>query len=238
MRILLYGMQSSGATLLTYLLGQRKKSIVVTDLWSTHRMPKISCKKDISSVIGKAVITEEYNYRDHRVSFKPDVEILVLRHPVHNYVSLSRREYKRKGEKISKKFEKLERLYAERKNTFDLMLHYEDIFYDKSGFAKKIERKGICFEEGYFNLQRKPEEIKRFNFENSNWLKENYKSKWAFGNIRDMDKIDKKYAFKFANREHIKKASSYCPRVTNHMKKYYRKKIPKKILFGTQYAKT
>ena len=43
-----------------------------------------------------------------------------------------------------------------------------------------------------------------------------------------MDKIDKKYAFKFANREHIKKASSYCPRVTNHMKKYYRKKIPKK----------
>src|SRR5690349_15288916 len=106
MRILVYGMQSSGASLFTYFLAQRPDTIAVIDLWDGVVAPDFQdVQKD---VIVKCVVAPVTPLEGHLVSFKPDVKILFVRSKQSNEESLSLKSYRNDGGKMEEKFAELQ----------------------------------------------------------------------------------------------------------------------------------
>lgn len=110
---------------------------------------------------------------------------------------------------------------------FDALLVYEDMIYDKREIIKLMSESGVKVRSKDFGFWRSIDEIKKFNFCKRKWLKNEYKDKWGFGNIKEIDSIKKKHAFKCHREKDEEKINRLCPKVKNFMDKYYSKKIPK-----------
>lgn len=171
MKILIYSLQSSGASLFTFWLAQQLKYIGIIDLYFNVLAPKINYE----NVIIKCTINELFKFEDHVESFKPDKKILFLRNPFENYLSLKEKIYCNFGGDINKKFE-LNDFYIKNKNDFfDCVITYEDFI------AKKIKCEFKNF--GDYNFTRSINSLVDFNNQNSLWCKNNYKKSWGLGNI-------------------------------------------------------
>jgi hypothetical protein len=157
MRLLLFGMQSSGASLATYLLGQVPSSVVLVDLYSYELMPEI----DVDSaehVIAKAVITTTHSLDAHVHSFAPNRTILLLRDPVQNYVSLRRKEYANDDGELDAKFRILESVFSER-SRFDLVLRYEDLVQNPADVIRELNAIGFPGGMEMYDFSRSRAEI-------------------------------------------------------------------------------
>jgi hypothetical protein len=152
MRVFLYGMQSSGASLVTFFLGQAPRTVAVVDLWNSILTPPLETV-DADSVVAKAVVTTTYDAEDHVRSFRPDRKILVLRHPVQNYVSLSRRPYANENGSIDEKFEKLEAVFRQ-PGLFDLTLLYEDFVQRPEYTVRALQELGVRAERDFYRFPR------------------------------------------------------------------------------------
>src|ERR1700743_2471653 len=108
MRVLLYGMQSSGASAIAYTMAQRAECVAFTDIWNMFAAPVLETTAD---VVAKAVVTTAYPLSVHKARFKPDVTILVLRHPVDNYISLAPKIYATESGLVGEKFRVLEKTF-------------------------------------------------------------------------------------------------------------------------------
>src|SRR5215470_2100880 len=128
MRILVYGMQSSGASLFTYFLAQRLDTIAVIDLWDGVVAPDFQgVQKD---VIVKCVVAPVTPLETHLASFRPDVKILFVRSKESNAESLSLKSYRNDGGKMEDKFAELENR-VEQPAGFDYVISYEDFLNDR-----------------------------------------------------------------------------------------------------------
>lgn len=182
MRVFLFGMQSSGASLATYLLGQTPRSVVLVDLYSYAVMPPIEAP-GAEHVIGKAVITATHALEDHLQSYRPDRSILVLRDPVQNYVSLSRKEYANDDGTLEEKFRILDDVFRRRED-FDLVLRYEDVVSEPDRVVEQLRGIGFPVVPDIYSLPRARDEIVEYNLEHCEWCRERYGRGWSFGNIR------------------------------------------------------
>jgi hypothetical protein len=88
MKLLIYAMESSGASTFCYFLGQRPGSVAVIDVWSECLTPPLDI--DVP-VVAKATTTMTHRAVDHTASFRPDKTILFIRDPVAVYASLRAR---------------------------------------------------------------------------------------------------------------------------------------------------
>jgi hypothetical protein len=139
MRVLLYGMQSSGASLLALTLAQKPDSVGFVDIWNMFAAPELETSRDC---VAKVVVTTAFSLEVHRRRFRPDVTVLFLRHPVDTYESLYGKSYANEAGLIDEKFALLEEVF--RAGTgFDHILHYEDLvlsprnviaFFDRIGW--------------------------------------------------------------------------------------------------------
>lgn len=182
MRVFLFGMQSSGASLATYVLGQVPGAVVLVDLYSYEVMPPIEAPT-ADHVVGKAVITTTHTLDEHLESYAPDRSILLLRDPVQNYVSLSRKEYANDDGSLEDKFRRLEEVFRER-DRFDLVLRYEDVVTDPERVVAQLEGIGFPATAELFSFPRSREEITKYNLEHCDWCRERFGRGWSFGNIR------------------------------------------------------
>jgi hypothetical protein len=78
MRVLIYGMQSSGASAITFTAAQKPDCVAFVDIWSHFAAPQLGTSRD---VVAKVVVTTAFPRSLHRGRFRPDYTILVLRHP-------------------------------------------------------------------------------------------------------------------------------------------------------------
>lgn len=182
MRVLLYGMQSSGASLITYFLGQAPRSVALVDVWARHLTPDLPDGR-AEAVIAKCVVTTGFSFEEHLRSFRPDRTILVLRHPAQNYESLRRKGYIDEGGPIDEKFAKLEEVFRER-GRFDLTLAYEDFVADPERTVAALRGAGISAELDYYRFRRSTRKIRAFNFAHDPWCAERYGFGWGFGNVQ------------------------------------------------------
>src|SRR5690606_14239749 len=153
---------SSGASLITYFLGQAPRSMALIDVWARHLTPPLP-GGGAESVIAKCVVTTEFSFEDHLRSFRPDRTILVLRHPVQNYESLRRKGYADEGGSIDEKFVRLEGVFRER-GRFDLTLLYEDFVAYPDRTVAALRSAGIPAEHDFYRFRRSTRKIKAFNF--------------------------------------------------------------------------
>lgn len=121
MRLLIYAMESSGASTFCYFLGQRPGSVAIIDVWSRNVTPPI---ETAHPVVAKATVTMILTIADHTVSFAPDRRILFIRDPVAVWASLSGYPYAHGFGRIEDKIRRFERVFNEA--GWDAVLRYED----------------------------------------------------------------------------------------------------------------
>lgn len=164
MRTLLYGLQSSGASYVTWCRCQDSNTIGIIDLWNRQRAPLAQVFGD-SSVVMKATIGKVWSLEDHVTRFQPDKTILVTRELKANLASLRAKPYGKDGGSIK---EKVAIYQALDRDSFDEV---------------------ICFEEFLLGTplpERNLEEILRFNKEHSAWCRKHFLNGWGFGGLRPL----------------------------------------------------
>jgi hypothetical protein len=159
--VLLYGMQSSGASAIAYTLAQRPGCVAFVDIWNMFAAPVLETGAD---VVAKVVVTTAFPLSMHKARFKPDVTILVLRHPFDNYNSLITKSYAHEGGLILEKFRLLEKKFGEGAE-FDHVLYYEDFLFAPSTLIDFCNGIGWTLGRDALSYPRLPEEIQRVNLQ-------------------------------------------------------------------------
>lgn len=180
MKLLIYAMESSGASTFCYFLGQRPGSVAVIDVWSECLTPPLEI--DVP-VVAKATTTMTYRAVDHTASFRPDKTILFIRDPVAVYASLSEKPYANTSGSIEGKIARFDNDYA--KLDVDIVLRYEDFVVRDKKIIKSVNELGWKCSDEYYDLSRSLENIYKFNCTKSSWLKQHYNERWGFGNIKE-----------------------------------------------------
>jgi hypothetical protein len=131
-------MQSSGASVLAFTLAQKPDSLAFVDIWNMFAAPELETDGD--SVV-KVVVTTAFSLEVHRRRFRPDVTLLVLRHPADTFDSLSGKSYANESGLIDEKFALLEEVF--RTGTgFDHIVYYEDFVFSPRGLIALSNRIG------------------------------------------------------------------------------------------------
>jgi hypothetical protein len=181
MRIFVYGMQSSGASLFTYWLSQLENYIGVIDLWATF-YPAGRHILSNENIILKSTVSF-LDLRQHLTLFEPDKKILFIRNPYHNYHSLSLKHYINDGGNINDKFIKMDKIFSEMSSLFDVIITYEDFIVNQEKTIKSLNQINIPMNRDHFKFNRSIKDIEDFNHSNSEWLKRGNMIYWGNGNI-------------------------------------------------------
>jgi hypothetical protein len=179
LRLLVYGMESSGASTFCLLLGQVPGSVSVVDLWSQCVAPPL--RLDVPTVI-KATATQTYRVSDHIASFNPHRTIMFLRDPVAVYCSLRKYPYANYEGTVEQKLSRFDEEFGS--VSFDLVLRYEDFIARDPAFLAAIQNIGWPITAEHYRLDRSVDDILEGNFRQSPWLRDEYERSWAFGNIK------------------------------------------------------
>jgi hypothetical protein len=179
MRLLIYAMESSGASMFCYFLGQRPGSAAIIDLWSRCLAPPLRLAVPL---VAKATTTMKYRAVDHIESFAPDKFILFIRDPIAVYQSLRRYPYANTFGTIEQKLRRFDDEFGCLKP--DLILRYEDFVERDKNLVEAVDALGWPCSCGYYGLARSLQEIGEFNSAASPWLKQHYGKDWGFGNIK------------------------------------------------------
>jgi hypothetical protein len=143
MRVLLYGMQSSGASALAFTLAQKPDSVAFVDIWNMFAAPELETDRDS---VAKVVVTTAFSLEVHRRRFRPDVTFLVLRHPADTHESLIGKSYANESGLIDEKFAVLEEVFRSGSG-FDQIVYYEDFVFSPRGLVALFD--SIGWQIGY-----------------------------------------------------------------------------------------
>lgn len=155
MRLLIYGMQSSGATAFSLFLAQRPGCLALVDVLNNYAAPRVETERDI---LAKVVLTTAYPFAVHRKRFRPDRTILFLRDPRDNFESLRRKHYRNHSGLIDEKFALLDRMF-EARESFDAVIEYEDFVTRAPHVNAAITDLGWPVEQSYYTFRRTHKEL-------------------------------------------------------------------------------
>ena len=155
MKLLVHGMQSSGATSFALFLAQRPDCLALVDIANNFAAPRIVPPMDM---VAKTVVTTAYPWAVHVERFRPDRTILLLRDPRDNYASLATKNYRNYSGLIDEKFLLADQIFAER-GRFDTTILYEDFVARDPAVMTAVNGLGWPVEEAYFSYTRRHEEI-------------------------------------------------------------------------------
>jgi hypothetical protein len=209
MRVLLYGMQSSGASVLAFTLAQRPGSLGFIDIWNMYAAPVLETDRDC---VAKVVVTTAYSLEVHRQRFRPDVTLLVLRHPVDNYESLFGKSYANESGLMDEKFAVLEETLRAASG-FDHIVYYEDFVFCPREPLALFDRIGwpVGFEA--LEFRRAPREIEDANAAECSGLESQLR--YGSGNVRAQgvlrDRV--RFAAPWGKTAHLPKL---CPSLFEH----------------------
>jgi hypothetical protein len=168
MRLLIYGMQSSGASSLAFVLAQKPRCAAFVDIWTMYAAPALTGSND---ALAKVVVTTAFPLPLHQERFRPDRTILMLRHPVVNYRSLAKKPYRHECGFVEEKFAALDRVFADR-SAYDAIVHFEDLIFDPLPVLRAVSDLGWDCEPGFLRLERRQADIVAFNEERFPEIKE------------------------------------------------------------------
>ena len=177
MRVLFYGMQSSGASTLALTLAQKPDSVAFVDIWNMFAAPELKTDRD---TVAKVVITSAFDLELHRRRFRPDVTILVLRHPVDTFCSLVDKSYANESGLIDEKFEILDQVLKEGKGV-DEIFFYEDFVFSPRSLIELCDRIGWSIPWDALLFRRTEREIQETNAEACPGI--HHRLKYGLGNI-------------------------------------------------------
>lgn len=217
MRVLLFGLQSSGASIVTQFLGQIPGSLALVDLWCGHRMFPAELFPDDRPVFAKATLACTRSLSEHVEAFRPARRILVLRHPCHNHVSLGRKSYRDHGGRMREKFRRLEGTFRER-HRFDLTLRYEDLIHAPDGFLDRLRGIGVPVTRDCLSFSRTLADLQARTASLPD-LALALGSSWGSGNARDGG-LHPRLLYKWVPPRVRDEVRGLCPGLLSHYDRY------------------
>lgn len=178
MRLLVHGMQSSGATAFAQMLAQRPGCVALVDIPNDYAAPRVTTRRDF---VAKAVVTTAYPLAVHVERFRPDAVVLLLRDPRATYASLRTKDYRNASGLMREKFLLLDQLFAEA-DRFDAVVHYEDFVAGDPGVAAALAALGWPVADSYRAFRRSYDELLGSLWEAEPALREEMAV--VFGNMR------------------------------------------------------
>lgn len=209
MRLLVTGMQSSGATAFTLFLAQRPDCLALVDVLNNYAAPRVATALDM---VVKVVVTTAYPLAVHMERFRPDRVVMLLRDPRDNYQSLRRKNYANHSGLLDEKFLILDQLFAER-HRFDAVIEYEDFVARDPSIPQTLARLGWPVEEGFHEYRRRHEELLSALSANLPDLMQHME--FAFGNVRGRAVSDN-FRDKPRDAELEAHLETLCPRLLAH----------------------
>jgi hypothetical protein len=179
MRLLIYAMESSGASTFCQFVGQREDSIAIVDLWGNALAPALVVPGD---VVVKATATMNYTLTEHIDSFRPDKTLLFVRNPVSNYASLSKYHYANLYGTIDDKFARFDQVLADWAP--ELVFRYEAFITRDPSLAERLSALGWPAQPGDYDLARSTTAIQLCNLTRSDWARDELDRSWGLGNIK------------------------------------------------------
>ena len=155
MRLLVYGMQSSGATAFTLFLAQHPDCLALVDVLNNFAAPRVTTSMDM---VVKVTMTTAYPLAVHMERFRPDRVVLLLRDPHDNYQSLKTKNYRNYSGLLDEKFMILDQVFAERDH-FDAVIHYEDFIARNPLITSTLSKLGWPVDESFYGYKRRHEEL-------------------------------------------------------------------------------
>jgi tetratricopeptide (TPR) repeat protein len=178
-RILFYGLQNCGATLLAMLAGQRPDSLVVPDLWTMYAAPRAD---DVpGDVCLKATVTTSFPLARHVERFRPDHVFVVTRRPEDNLVSLQRKPYANHDGTIAEKFEVVDSVVADLPAAATHVL-FEDVMQDPAALCGALADLGWTLPPDALELGRTALDMERTLWEQAPGLYAEVQ--WGVGEAR------------------------------------------------------
>lgn len=212
MRLLIYGMQSSGATAFTLFLAQRPDCLALVDVLNNFAAPRVNTAMDM---VVKVTMTTAYPLAVHAERFRPDKIVLFLRDPHDNYQSLKTKNYRNYSGLMEEKFLILDQVFAER-DRFDAVIRYEDFVARDPSVLNAVTQLGWPADESFYCYKRRHEEILRDIWQHIPDVCE--RLELNFGNVQGRE-VSKSYRDKPRDPAIEEKLSTLCPRLLA----YYRK---------------
>ena len=210
-RLLIYAMESSGASTFCYFLAQRPGSVAIVDLWSGCVAPPLELPHP---VVIKATTNMAFRAEDHVASFTPDRTILFIRDPVAVYSSLIKYRHGGLFGTVEEKMARFDNDFANGK--FDIVLRYEDFVTRDPRIIEEVNNLGWECNGEYYNLSRNSDAIKEFNLSASEWMRDNYPQCWGFGNFKGPT-----VSADFTKPEHPAAVIEKVIRLSPHLSRYY-----------------
>lgn len=210
MRLLVHGMQSSGATAFTLFLAQRPDCLALVDIPNNFAAPRLDTPADAPvDMVAKVVVTTAYPLAVHMERFRPDRIVLLLRDPRDNYVSLRTKNYRNYSGLMDEKFLLLDQLFAER-DRFDAVIRYEDFVARDPAVLETVRALGWPAEEEFYNYRRRHNEMLEALWRLTPGLLENFE--FVFGNVRGTE-VSERFRDKPRDAEVEARLERLCPRL-------------------------
>jgi len=216
MRLLVYGMQSSGATAFTLFLAQRPDCLALVDLLNNYAAPRVDTAMDM---VVKAGVTTAYPLEVHRERFRPDRTVLLLRDPRENYRSLSTKNYRNHSGLIDEKFALIDEVFAGR-DRFDAVVHYEDFVARDPAVPAQVTALGWPVDDAFYDYRRRHDDLARDLWHHVPDLMD--RMEFSFGNVQGRA-VSEGFRDKPRDPALEAKLETLCPRLLAH----YRERVPK-----------
>jgi hypothetical protein len=217
MRLLIYGMQSSGASTLATVLAQKPICAAFIDIWTMYVAPSLAGSID---ALAKVVVTTAFPLALHQERFRPNRTILMLRHPVANYRSLATKAYRHECGFIEEKFAILDRVFND-ESAYDSIVYYEDLIFDAPAVLQAVSDLGWACDPGFLAFSRKQADIVAFNEEKFPAVKD--RLGYGIGNYREGE-IKTEFAHLTDAADGDCPVLDWCPDVAAH----YRDLMPRR----------
>ena len=209
MRILIYAMQSSGASTLAFLLGQHPACSAFVDIWTMYAAPALPGTDD---VVAKVVVTTSFPLALHQERFRPDRTILFLRHPGANYRSLASKSYKNHCGFIEEKFILLDQIFSARSD-FDSVLYYEDLIFNPEKTLQAVADLGWPCDPGFLRMPRNAADMIAANQRRYPFLAD--RLQYGIGKYR-IGKLTAEFADLIESPDADADVGQLCPELTAH----------------------
>jgi hypothetical protein len=212
MRLLVYGMQSSGATAFSLFLAQKPGSLGLVDILNNYAAPKLEC--DLP-VIAKVVVTTAYPLETHQERFRPDRTILFLRDPRENYVSLMSKGYRNHSGLIDEKFALLDRIFGAR-DRFDAVIYYEDFIDRAPHILRTVNDLKWPVDEACYAFRRTHVQLIKALWEAVPDLFNHFE--FSYGNVQSSE-VSKRFNLKEIPKDVEDRLSGLCPNILDHYRR-------------------